>query len=98
LLIICVTLITSAVVSVCGIIGWVGLVIPHMARMITGPDHRLLFPASAFMGSIFFLLIDDLARGLTQAEIPVGILTAIIGAPVFGVLLKRTHAGGWKND
>jgi len=97
-LILCATLITSAVVSVCGIIGWVGLVIPHVARMITGPDHRILFPASALIGSIFFLLVDDIARGATQAEIPVGILTAIIGAPVFAVLLKRTHAGGWKND
>ena len=92
---VCVTMITSASVAVCGVIGWVGLVVPHIGRMIVGPDHRLLLPASGLLGGIYLLIIDDLARALTPAEIPIGIITAVIGAPVFGYLLKRTQAKGW---
>jgi iron complex transport system permease protein len=93
-----VTVITSAVVSVAGIVGWIGLVIPHLARMLVGPNHRILLPASALIGAIYTLLIDNLARAATAAEIPLGIITAIIGAPVFGYLLKKTQAKGWKHD
>ena len=92
-----VTLITAAVVAIAGVIGWVGLVMPHLARMIVGPDHKVLLPASAAIGALYLLLIDDLARTATAAEIPLGIITAIIGAPVFAVVLRRTHAGGWRS-
>jgi iron complex transport system permease protein len=92
---VCTTLITASLVAVCGVIGWVGLVVPHMARMLVGPDHRLLLPAAALIGGAYLVVIDDLARALTPAEIPIGILTAVVGAPVFGLLLKRTQGKGW---
>jgi len=88
------TFISAAAVSVCGIVGWVGLVIPHICRMWVGPDHRLLLPATISIGSAYLLLIDDLARTAVQAEIPLGVLTAIIGAPFFAFLLRRSQ-GGW---
>jgi iron complex transport system permease protein len=97
-ILICVTAISAAIVSVSGIIGWVGLVVPHIARMLVGPDHRVLLPASAMLGGVYLLLVDDLARTLTAAEIPLGIITAILGAPVFGYLLKRLHTRGWAVD
>lgn len=92
-IIVCCTVVTAAAVSVSGIIGWVGLVIPHIGRMLVGPDHRVLLPASAALGAAFLLLIDDLSRTLISAEIPLGILTAIIGAPFFAFLLRRTRGG-----
>ena len=88
------TLLTAAAVSISGIIGWIGLIIPHMARMIVGPDHRKLIPASISIGAVFLLLVDDVCRTVTSVEIPLGILTAIIGAPVFIYLLRRGY-GGW---
>jgi iron complex transport system permease protein len=88
------TLATAAAVAVTGIIGWVGLIIPHVARMLVGPDHRRLLPASIALGGTYLLLIDDIARGATAAEIPLGILTALIGAPFFAYLLRETK-GGW---
>ena len=88
-----VTVITAASVAVAGIIGWVGLVIPHLARMIVGPDHRRLMPASFALGASYLLLIDDISRTVSTAEVPIGILTALIGAPFFAVLLRRTKAG-----
>lgn len=91
----CVAAISAAVVSISGVIGWVGLVIPHIARMLVGPDHKVLLPASALLGGTYLLLVDDLARTLTAAEIPLGIITAIVGAPVFGYLLKRMQTQGW---
>ncbi len=93
-----VTLISSAVVSAAGIVGWVGLVVPHIARMLVGADHRALLPASALIGGMYTVLIDTLCRTATAAEIPLGIITAIVGAPVFGILLKKTQAKGWNND
>lgn len=92
-----VTAIVSAGVAVAGVVGWVGLVVPHLARMLVGPDHRLLLPASALVGAGYMVLVDTVARSLTVAEIPLGILTAIIGAPVFAWLLRKTQAGGWKS-
>ncbi len=92
-----VALISAAVVAVAGVIGWVGLVMPHLARMIVGPDHKVLLPASAAVGAMYLLVIDDLARTATAAEIPLGIITALIGAPVFALLLRRTYAAGWRN-
>ncbi|MBF9052522.1 iron chelate uptake ABC transporter family permease subunit [Roseobacter sp. HKCCD9010] len=85
----------SGIVSVAGIVGWVGLVVPHIARMIVGPDHRVLLPASAIFGAIYLLMIDTVARTATAAEIPLGILTALIGAPVFAIMLRRLHLKGW---
>jgi iron complex transport system permease protein len=93
-----VALISAAVVAVAGVVGWVGLVVPHFARMIVGPDHKVLLPAAAAIGALYLVLIDDVARTATAAEIPLGIITAIIGAPVFALLLRRSHAGGWRND
>ena len=88
------TLITAAAVSVAGIIGWVGLIIPHIARMIVGSNNQYVLPASISIGACYLLIIDNLARSLTSAEIPLSILTAIIGAPFFAYLLRKT-GGGW---
>lgn len=86
------TLLTSAAVSVSGIIGWIGLVIPHMARMIVGPDNKILIPASLSFGASFLLLIDNISRAIISIEISIGILTAIIGVPIFLYLLKRGYS------
>lgn len=94
-MIICVTLIVSISVSVSGIIGWVGLAIPHIARMVVGPDHKILIPACISFGATYLVFMDDIARTLTAAEIPLGILTSIIGALIFGYLLMKTHGRGW---
>jgi iron complex transport system permease protein len=90
LIILCCTVITASSVSICGIIGWVGLVIPHVTRMIVGPDHKMLLPASVITGAFFLLLIDDVARSITAVEIPIGILTALIGVPFFLYLLRKS--------
>lgn len=86
------TLLTSAAVSISGIIGWIGLVIPHMARMIVGPDNKILLPASLSLGASFLLLIDTVSRVALTIEIPIGILTAIIGVPVFLYLLRKGYS------
>lgn len=88
------TVATAAAVSLCGMVGWVGLVVPHIGRMLVGPDHRRLLPASISVGACYLLVIDTIARTLTPGEIPLSILTAIIGAPFFGWLLLRT-GGRW---
>ncbi|MBR2835611.1 MAG: iron ABC transporter permease [Coriobacteriales bacterium] len=89
------TLIVASCVSVCGQVGWVGLVIPHMARRLVGTDHQYLLPASISMGGVYLLLIDTLARSLTSGELPLSILTAIIGLPIFVVLYFRKGARGF---
>lgn len=86
------TLITSASVSISGIIGWVGLLVPHLTRMIVGPDHRILIPASLSIGASFLLLIDDISRSIISIEIPIGILTAVIGVPIFLYLLRKGYS------
>lgn len=83
--------IVATQVAVSGSIGWIGLVIPHIARLLVGADHRRLLPVSLWLGGAFMLLVDSLARSLSAAEIPVGILTALLGAPIFAVLLYRTR-------
>ncbi len=83
-------MITASVVSMCGLIGWVGLLIPHAARMIFGNDNRSVVPASMALGALFMLAIDTAARSITASEIPASILTAVIGAPFFIVLLRKT--------
>lgn len=87
--IICSTLITAASVSVSGMIGWVGLVVPHLARKLVGNNYKHLMPASMLMGAIFLLIVDDISRTLFATEIPIGILTALIGAPFFIYLISR---------
>ena len=81
------TLITSACVAISGLIQWVGLVIPHFARMVVGHDYRVMLPVSMFMGASFLMLVDILARSIATAEIPLGILTALVGAPFFLYLI-----------
>lgn len=85
------TVITASSVMVVGVIGWVGLVIPHIARFFVGVDHKNLLPTAAILGAIFLALVDLCARSLTPAEIPIGILTALIGAPFFACLIKSTR-------
>ncbi len=77
------SMLTALVVSVSGIIGWVGIVIPHLSRMLVGPDFRRLIPASASLGICYLLVIDDICRTLTSTEIPIGVITGIIGVPMF---------------
>lgn len=89
------TLVTAAAVSLCGQIGWVGLVIPHAARMLVGSDHRSMVPLAAVLGAGYLLLVDTFARTATAAEIPLSILTALVGAPFFAVLLRRNGGGTW---
>ena len=82
------TFVTALSVSTVGIIGWVGLMMPHAARLVIGPDHRFLIPSAAIMGGIFLIVCDTLARTLTTAEVPVGIITSILGAPYLVYLLR----------
>ncbi|MEN6462829.1 MAG: iron ABC transporter permease [Syntrophomonas sp.] len=77
----------SAAISICGLVGWVGIVVPHCARLLVGPNYQRLLPVATLLGGIYMMLIDDLARTLLIVEIPLGILTALIGAPVFIYLL-----------
>ena len=84
------SLATAAAVAVSGLIGFVGLIVPHVARMIFGPDYRRVLPMSAFFGASFLILADTLARSLDGGrEIPIGVVTAFIGAPFFLHLLRR---------
>lgn len=93
LFIVLATFMTALSVSVCGIIAWVGLMMPHAARMILGPDHRFVLPMAAIMGALYLVLCDTIARTLTQAEIPVGIITSILGAPYLLYLLRHKGRG-----
>ncbi len=92
-IIIAATLMTSAAVSISGVIGWVGLVIPHAGRLLVGPDHKRLMPASILLGAAFLLLIDSIARALLPGEIPLGVLTGLVGVPVLILLLRRNRTG-----
>lgn len=93
LIILLATLTTAAAVTVSGIIGWVGLVIPHICRQISGSNHGALLPASCLAGAAFMILVDSVSRNVTAAEIPIGILTALIGAPFFAMLYRKTRGG-----
>ena len=88
------TMITASCVSMCGQVGWVGLLIPHMCRMKFGSNHLSLLPASISFGTAFLIIVDTVARSASAQEIPISILTAIIGAPFFILLMRKT--GGWK--
>lgn len=93
LVIVCSTILTASAVSVAGMVGWVGLIVPHLARMIVGPNFKVLLPASALIGSTYLLLVDNLARTISHIEIPLGILTSLIGAPFFIYLLFKAGKG-----
>jgi len=90
LLIVCATVVTASVISLCGQVGWVGLIVPHAARMLTGSDNRYLIPVCLLLGASAMIAIDTVARMLTASEVPVSVVTAIVGAPFFITLLRRT--------
>ena len=92
--IVCATAITASCVSMCGQVGWVGLLIPHICRMWFGNNHMSLVPASVSIGAVFMIAVDTLARSVSAAEIPISVLTAVIGAPFFILLMRRTE--GWR--
>jgi len=93
IIIICATLMTAAAVSVGGVIGWIGLVIPHAGRIIVGPDHVRLLPVSLSLGASFLLIIDTISRTLLPSEVPLGVLTGLVGVPLLIVLLRRNRTG-----
>lgn len=90
----CATAITASCVSMCGQVGWVGLLVPHMCRMKFGNNHLVLLPASIFTGAAFMVVVDTMARSISAAELPISILTAIIGAPFFILLMRKSE--GWQ--
>jgi iron complex transport system permease protein len=94
IMVVAATLITATCVSVSGVIGWIGLVVPHISRMMVGSDNRVSLPASALIGASFLLFVDNIARRATTAGIPLGILTAFIGAPFFVFLILREGRKG----
>lgn len=87
------TLVSALSVSLAGMIGWIGLIIPHFTRLLFGPRNTLLLPASAFIGATFLIAADCLARGFTRSEIPIGILTELLGVPAFILVLHRARRG-----
>ena len=87
------TLITAAAVAMTGVIGWIGLIVPHVARLLVGPDYRRLLPASLVLGAGYLVLVDLIARNLGTVEVPLGILTALVGAPFFLWLLASGRRG-----
>ncbi|MCD7948350.1 MAG: iron ABC transporter permease [Oscillospiraceae bacterium] len=87
---------TAGAVCLSGVVGWVGLVIPHIGRLLAGNDNRRLMPVSIAIGAGFMIAIDTISRMITASEVPLGILTALIGAPFFIFLLKKTKGGGWR--
>lgn len=92
----CCALLVAAQVAVSGSIAWVGLVIPHLSRLLVGADHRRLLPAAFWLGAGFMTAVDTLARTLTAAEIPIGIITALLGAPLFAALLIQSRRGRYR--
>jgi len=93
IIIVCATLISAASVSVSGIIGWIGLVIPHIGRLLVGPDNKYLLPVAVLVGASYLVTVDTIARTAIESEIPIGILTAMVGAPIFAYLLKKSRPG-----
>lgn len=89
------TLVGALSVVVGGVIGWVGLIVPHLARLLCGPDNTRLLPASAMLGALYLLVLDDIGRTVFPVEVPIGILTALFGIPCFAVLFRRAR-GGWR--
>jgi len=95
LVIVSATMMTASAVAISGMIGLVGLIVPHLARLLVGPDYKVMLPVAMFIGALFLLLVDNLARTLYAVEIPLGILTSLIGAPFFLYLLVNTKKKGW---
>ncbi len=93
-----VALLVAAQVAVSGGVGWVGLIVPHIARMLAGPEHSRLLPASALLGGIYLLAMDDIARSATAQEIPIGLLTSLVGTPVFAFLFWKMQGKGWNRE
>jgi len=89
------TLVGALSVVVGGVIGWVGLIVPHLARLLCGPDNTRLLPASALLGALYLLVLDDISRTVFPVEVPIGVLTALFGIPCFAVLFRRSR-GGWR--
>jgi iron complex transport system permease protein len=87
------TLMTASVVAISGVIGWIGLMVPHIARMLVGPNFDRLLPAAMLLGASFMLIVDMLARSIARIETPLGILTALLGGPFFLWLLARGRRG-----
>jgi iron complex transport system permease protein len=90
------SLMTGATVAACGLIGFVGLIVPHIVRLISGPDHRRLVPASALAGASFLVLADSFARSVLPVEIPIGVVTAFLGGPFFLLILRRRTMPYWR--
>ncbi len=90
------TLATAGAVCLSGVVGWVGLVIPHISRMLVGNDNKKLIPTSVSAGAVFMIIIDTISRSISSSEIPLAVLTSLIGAPFFIVLLKKTKGGGYR--
>lgn len=93
-----VSLIVAAQVSVSGGVGWVGLIVPHIARLLVGPDHMRLLPTAGALGGIYLLAMDDIARTATDQEIPIGLLTSAVGTPIFAYLFWKVQAKNWMRD
>jgi iron complex transport system permease protein len=94
-IIVLVSLIVASQVAVSGIVAWVGLVVPHCARMLVGPDHRRLLPTAGLLGALFVLGLDDLTRSIVHGGLPVGTLTALVGTPTVCFLLWKSRGKGW---
>jgi iron complex transport system permease protein len=88
-IVICSTMLTASSIAMCGMIGWVGLVIPHITRFLVGPNFKILLPVSMVLGALFMLVVDDFARTVISGEIPVGVITSIVGAPLFIYLMFK---------
>jgi iron complex transport system permease protein len=93
LLIFLATVASALTVVMAGMIGWVGLIIPHIARMLVGPDNKTLIPASALIGAIYLVAVDDVSRLLFSVEVPIGIATSLIGIPFFAIILRKSRRG-----
>jgi iron complex transport system permease protein len=93
ILVVITTMLSAITVVLAGMVGWVGLIIPHISRMIVGPDNRVLIPVSALVGALYLVAVDDISRLLFTTEIPLGIITSLVGIPFFAVVLKRAGRG-----
>jgi iron complex transport system permease protein len=93
-----VSMIVASQVAVSGVVGWIGLVVPHFARMLVGPDHRKLLPAAALLGALFVLGLDDFTRAVMKEEIPAGVLSAVVGTPAVCYLLWKSKGKGWGRE
>jgi iron complex transport system permease protein len=93
ILLVCASLMTAICVSVSGIIGFVGLIVPHLLRLVLGPDNRLLIPACFFGGAILLLTADTITRALLPTELPIGVLTSLIGGPFFCYIFRKKQLG-----